>query len=114
MLGFKKRVRDEGPVADASGLSGAEQVAGNSTTAEPSSRSSPTKRKVSGRPPYFLALRSSTPFIALTVGLGVLVDLSGYGLAVPVLPFRLEELGYDNIESKTGEASGADKNERRG
>lgn len=46
------------------------------------------------RPPVFLQLRSSTAFISLTVGLGILVDLSGYGLVVPVIPFRLVELGY--------------------
>lgn len=35
------------------------------------------RARVSGKPPVLLALRSSTPFIALTVGLGVLVDLAG-------------------------------------
>ncbi|ORY87390.1 major facilitator superfamily domain-containing protein [Leucosporidium creatinivorum] len=57
---------------------------------------------VRGRPPFLLGIRSSTPFIALTVGLGVMVDLAGYGLVVPVIPFRLEALGYDEVGAKTG------------
>ncbi|SCZ90569.1 BZ3500_MvSof-1268-A1-R1_Chr9g10882 [Microbotryum saponariae] len=61
-----------------------------------------TTNTLTGRPPFLLGLRSSTPYIALTVGVGVLVDLSGYGLVVPVVPFRLEALGYDNVGSKTG------------
>lgn len=32
----------------------------------------------------------------------VLVDLSSYSLAVPVIPFRLEALGYGDIGGKTG------------
>ncbi|GAA5863358.1 hypothetical protein JCM3774_005264 [Rhodotorula dairenensis] len=54
------------------------------------------------RAPLFLRIRSSTWFIALAVGFGVLVDLSSYSLAVPVIPFRLEALGYDDIGGKTG------------
>ncbi|GAA5904707.1 MFS transporter [Sporobolomyces salmoneus] len=53
------------------------------------------------RPPVFLRLRSSTWWIALTVGFGVLVDLSSYSIIVPVIPFRLEALGYTDIGSKT-------------
>ncbi|KAI5475475.1 MFS multidrug transporter [Pseudohyphozyma bogoriensis] len=55
-----------------------------------------------GKPPFLLGLRSSTAFITLTVGLGVMTDLAGYGLIVPVVPFRLAALGYDEIGSKTG------------
>ncbi|GAA6063016.1 hypothetical protein JCM10212_001795 [Sporobolomyces blumeae] len=55
-----------------------------------------------GRPPILLRVRSSTWWIALCVGFGVLVDLSSYSLVVPVIPFRLEALGYDEIGSKTG------------
>ncbi|KAK4704865.1 hypothetical protein P7C70_g1339, partial [Phenoliferia sp. Uapishka_3] len=58
--------------------------------------------EVRGRPPYFLRFRSSTPFIAITVALGVITDLSGYGLIVPVIPFRLQALGYSDVGSKTG------------
>lgn len=64
--------------------------------------SAPQEEKALGRPPLFLAFRSSTPFIALTVGLGVLVDLAGYSIAVPVVPFRLEELGMPDVASRTG------------
>lgn len=77
-------------------------------------------------PPYLLRYRSSTTFIAMTVALGVLVDLAGYGIVVPVIPFRLQavsapllmlhsqpstdnylcscllQLGYDNIGAKVG------------
>ncbi|GAA5827163.1 hypothetical protein JCM3770_000341 [Rhodotorula araucariae] len=54
------------------------------------------------RPPFLLRYRCSTWFIAFAVGWGVLVDLSSYSLVVPVVPFRLEALGYDNIGGKTG------------
>ncbi|GAA5935477.1 hypothetical protein JCM1841_003906 [Sporobolomyces salmonicolor] len=57
---------------------------------------------VKGRPPLFLRVRSSTWWIALCVGFGILVDLSSYSIAVPVIPFRLEQLGYTDIGSKTG------------
>ncbi|BGP54868.1 hypothetical protein JCM8202_003377 [Rhodotorula sphaerocarpa] len=52
--------------------------------------------------PILLRQRSSTWFIALAVGFGVLVDLSSYSLAVPVIPFRLQALGYGDIGGKTG------------
>lgn len=42
-----------------------------------------------GRPPFLLGYRTSTPFITLTVGLGILVDLSGYSLVVPVVSISL-------------------------
>lgn len=79
------------------------------------------------RAPVCLRIRSSTWFIALVVGFGgeflatvcllsrcltlradppprspVLVDLSSYSLAVPVIPFRLQELGYGDVGGKTG------------
>ncbi|GAA5976189.1 hypothetical protein JCM11641_001076 [Rhodosporidiobolus odoratus] len=67
---------------------------------------SPTEAAQAGTPttrrPFLLRFRSSTGFIALAVGFGVLVDLSSYALAVPVIPFRLQSLGYDNIGGKTG------------
>ncbi|GAA6018444.1 hypothetical protein JCM11491_007000 [Sporobolomyces phaffii] len=55
-----------------------------------------------GSPPVFLRWRSSTWWIALCVGFGILVDLSSYSIIVPVIPFRLEALGYTDIGSKTG------------
>ncbi|GAA5986337.1 hypothetical protein JCM10908_003709 [Rhodotorula pacifica] len=63
---------------------------------------SASKQKKYQRAPLFLRIRSSTWFIGLAVGFGVLVDLSSYSLAVPVIPFRLQALGYDDIGGKTG------------
>lgn len=57
---------------------------------------------MSGKPPVLLRVRSSTWWIALCVGFGVLVDLASYSIIVPVIPFRLEALGYSDIGSKTG------------
>ncbi|KAM0792095.1 hypothetical protein ACM66B_004799 [Microbotryomycetes sp. NB124-2] len=54
------------------------------------------------RAPFLLRYRSSTWFIALTIWLGLVVDTAGYGLVVPVIPYRLQELGYDSISSRTG------------
>ncbi|KAJ8294725.1 putative MFS-type transporter C18.02 [Rhodotorula toruloides] len=58
----------------------------------------------SKKPPVLLRQRCSTWFIALTVGFGVLVDLSSYSLAVPVIPFRLAAIGHtqDEIGGLTG------------
>ncbi|GAA5994605.1 MFS transporter [Rhodotorula paludigena] len=55
-----------------------------------------------GKPPFLLRLRSSTAFISLTVGFGLLVDTSALSLPVPVIPFHLEDLGYSDVEGKTG------------
>ncbi|KAK4057260.1 hypothetical protein OIO90_001757 [Microbotryomycetes sp. JL221] len=52
--------------------------------------------------PIGLRWRCSTSFITVTVGFGILVDLAGYSLIVPLTPFRLQELGSSNVESKTG------------
>ncbi|KAM0755934.1 MFS general substrate transporter [Meredithblackwellia eburnea MCA 4105] len=57
--------------------------------------------------PFGLRWRTSTAFISLTVGLGVVVDLSGYGLIVPIVPYRLQELGYDQVAQKSGWLVGA-------
>ncbi|KAK4048805.1 hypothetical protein OIV83_004571 [Microbotryomycetes sp. JL201] len=54
------------------------------------------------RPPFLLRYRSSTWYIALTIWLGLVVDTAGYGLVVPVIPYRLQELGYGSISSRTG------------
>lgn len=40
-------------------------------------------------PPLGLRWRSSTPFILLTVAIGLFTDLFLYGLVVPILPFLL-------------------------
>ncbi|GAA5956568.1 hypothetical protein JCM3765_003486 [Sporobolomyces pararoseus] len=60
------------------------------------------EKSLTGKPPIFLRVRSSTWWIALCVGFGVLVDLASYSIIVPVIPFRLEALGYNDIGSKTG------------
>lgn len=82
-----------------------------------------------GRPPFFLRLRSSTPFIAVTVGLGgesgplgflpvkalnrlrlsVVTDLSGYGLVRPPRPARGPRPGHfaDRGPLRTDRSCGA-------
>ncbi|BGP39393.1 hypothetical protein JCM10449v2_003331 [Rhodotorula kratochvilovae] len=54
-----------------------------------------------GKPPFLLRYRSSTAFIALTVGFGVLVDTASLSLPVPVIPYHLQDLGYSDVEGKT-------------
>ncbi|KII94400.1 hypothetical protein PLICRDRAFT_154030 [Plicaturopsis crispa FD-325 SS-3] len=46
--------------------------------------------------------RSSPSFATLVVGLGVACDLLVYSIAIPVLPFRLEALGYTKVSSLSG------------
>src|SRR4051794_17300433 len=41
--------------------------------------------------PAGLRWRSSTPFILVTVGLGMFTDLFLYGLITPVMPFMLQD-----------------------
>lgn len=41
------------------------------------------------------------PYITFTISFGLLVDMAAYGLMVPVLPFRLESIGYHNIPAKS-------------
>ncbi|KAJ8295615.1 putative MFS-type transporter C18.02 [Rhodotorula toruloides] len=54
------------------------------------------------RPPLFLRARASTTLILLAVFLAVLVDTAAYSIAAPIIPFRLERLGYRNVGSKVG------------
>lgn len=74
----------------------------------------------SDKRPVLLKLRSSEIFITFVVGYGVFVDMFvvslpynrvdwkvseialQYGLAAPVVPFRLRQLGYENVASLTG------------
>lgn len=44
---------------------------------------------------------SGIPYITFTVSFGLLVDLATYGIMVPVLPFRLTQLGYHHVPAKT-------------
>ncbi|KAK3328319.1 major facilitator superfamily domain-containing protein [Cercophora scortea] len=48
-----------------------------------------TRIDPTSKPPSFLAFRSSTLFIVLTVCLAIFTDILCYGLIVPVIPFSL-------------------------
>ncbi|KAI0528258.1 MFS transporter-like protein [Xylaria bambusicola] len=48
-----------------------------------------TKAETPGKPPRFLAFRSSTFLIVATVNLAIFTDIFFYALIVPVLPFAL-------------------------
>lgn len=49
-------------------------------------------------PPPGLTWRSSKLFIISTIGVGLFADLFLYSLLIPVFPFRLAELGYDQSQ----------------
>lgn len=55
------------------------------------------------RRPWLLEARSSVLLIAFMAAWGLLADLAVYGIVVPVVPFRLRQLGYaeDQIASLT-------------
>ncbi|EFP74743.2 uncharacterized protein PGTG_00699 [Puccinia graminis f. sp. tritici CRL 75-36-700-3] len=40
---------------------------------------------------------SGIPYISFSVSFGLMVDMATYGIMVPVLPFRLESIGYENV-----------------
>ncbi|KAH7104720.1 MFS general substrate transporter [Auriculariales sp. MPI-PUGE-AT-0066] len=52
--------------------------------------------------PWAWEQRSSVGFITFVVTLGGAVDLLVYGLVIPIVPFRLQELGYDHVAAKSG------------
>ncbi|KAJ3557689.1 hypothetical protein NM688_g1336 [Phlebia brevispora] len=52
--------------------------------------------------PWGLKWRSSVWYITFIVGLGVTVDLLVYSIVIPVLPFRLEDLGYSGVSALVG------------
>ncbi|EJD55284.1 MFS general substrate transporter [Auricularia subglabra TFB-10046 SS5] len=56
----------------------------------------------SSSPPIGWKWRSSVWFVTLVVAFGQAVDMLVYGLTIPVVPFRLQELGYDKVSSKSG------------
>ncbi|WVR08154.1 hypothetical protein IAU60_005200 [Kwoniella sp. DSM 27419] len=57
-----------------------------------------TRERLPGiRRPMGLKWRSSSWFITFVVTLGVIVDYLAYAIVVPVLPYRLQELGYTNV-----------------
>ncbi|BGP23006.1 hypothetical protein JCM10295v2_001899 [Rhodotorula toruloides] len=53
------------------------------------------------RPPLFLRWRSSTTLILVAVFI-VLVDTAAFSIAAPIIPFRLEQLGYESVGDKVG------------
>ncbi|PVG02161.1 MFS general substrate transporter [Serendipita vermifera] len=54
------------------------------------------------KPPFALKFRSSVGFVTAVVLLSIFVDLFVYALIIPVIPFRLEELGYKSPAALTG------------
>ncbi|KAF9045166.1 MFS general substrate transporter [Panaeolus papilionaceus] len=55
----------------------------------------------SNKQPAGLTWRASSWFVTFVIGLGIAVDLLVYSIIIPVMPFQLEALGYDNISSRT-------------
>jgi hypothetical protein len=49
-----------------------------------------------------LKFRSSYWFVSFVVWLGLAMDLLVYTIVIPVVPFRLEDLGYSDVSSLTG------------
>ncbi|GAA5859798.1 hypothetical protein JCM8547_007033 [Rhodosporidiobolus lusitaniae] len=90
----RKKAESEGAAGGTSALPADEEGAGASSISTDREGEATALKDKLGRPPVWLRLRSSTAFIALTVGFGVLVDLSSYAIIVPVIPFRLQELGF--------------------
>ncbi|KAI0735682.1 MFS general substrate transporter [Earliella scabrosa] len=59
------------------------------------------KYKASRRP-WGLRWRSSIWFITLAVALGTTTDILVYSMIVPIVPFRLQHLGYDGVSGLVG------------
>ncbi|GAA99059.1 uncharacterized protein L969DRAFT_74093 [Mixia osmundae IAM 14324] len=59
-------------------------------------------RQAKRSPPRCLEFRASVPFVGFAVFFGLLTDLAIYGLVVPIVPFRLRDLGYEDVASLTG------------
>ena len=54
------------------------------------------------RKPFLFEFRSHIYYIAAVTGVGLLVDVCLYPLFTPAIPFRLQELGYEDVSSLTG------------
>ncbi|KAF9511162.1 hypothetical protein BS47DRAFT_1319170 [Hydnum rufescens UP504] len=67
---------------------------------DPVQPDSPAPHPTQGRP-WGLEWRSSVWFVTLVVGFGIAVDVWVYNMIVPVIPFRLNTLGYKHVASKT-------------
>ncbi|KAF9260826.1 MFS general substrate transporter [Marasmius fiardii PR-910] len=52
--------------------------------------------------PLGLKWRAGFWYVTFVVWLGITVDILVYSIIVPVIPFRLEQLGYDNVSSRVG------------
>ncbi|WAR52146.1 hypothetical protein PtB15_1B585 [Puccinia triticina] len=50
---------------------------------------------------YLSQVTSGIPYIAFTVSFGLMVDMASFGLLVPVLPYRLEAIGYAEVAAST-------------
>ncbi|WWC95471.1 hypothetical protein V866_002335 [Kwoniella sp. B9012] len=51
-------------------------------------------------PPWGASWRSSTWYITIVVAYGAMTEALCYMVGVPVIPFRLEDLGYEHISTK--------------
>ncbi|ESK93471.1 mfs amine [Moniliophthora roreri MCA 2997] len=56
----------------------------------------------SDQAPVGLRWRAGYVYVTFVVWLGIAVDLLVYSIVVPVMPFQLEKLGYNNVSSLTG------------
>ncbi|KAF8528042.1 MFS general substrate transporter [Hysterangium stoloniferum] len=61
-----------------------------------------TASTLSRKAPLGLKWRSSPLFVTLVVGFGITTDIFSYAIIIPVIPFRLEYLGYTNSSELTG------------
>ncbi|WVQ95955.1 hypothetical protein IAU59_003054 [Kwoniella sp. CBS 9459] len=94
--------REEGRAAAGAG---AEAWKGNSNVVQDVPTEKGTVRRIEPRSrmklPWGAKWRSSSWFITSVVTLGVLTDILTYTIVVPVLPYRLQSLGYKNISALT-------------
>ncbi|ORX37801.1 major facilitator superfamily domain-containing protein [Kockovaella imperatae] len=83
---------------ESSGRSGTvSRLSGMLSSVRRSSKSSESKKK---RMPWGYKWRSSAWYITAVVGVGVCSDALTYQIIVPVLPYRLQSLGYTNVSEK--------------
>ncbi|RPD81570.1 MFS general substrate transporter [Lentinus tigrinus ALCF2SS1-7] len=88
-------------MAEAAGLS--RQGSRSPATYPPARQEEEIREKKKGsRPPWGLVWRSSIWFITLAVGLGVTTDILVYSMIVPIIPFRLQSLGYEGVSGLVG------------
>lgn len=55
----------------------------------------PTPPSVTGKKPFAVEFRSSVGFVTAVVLLSIFCDLLVYSVIIPVIPFRLQSIGYD-------------------